>query len=421
VEAKVSQEKFVNFQMISCLLLGFILIGAIPVSFGVAQNWFIPLADGYRISFFYAAEIIIFGAGLFFFPLRLDSSEEKLVFISLLLIMLTRIISLLFASKVQIVQYISIARYLEVGLAIFIISNLVTNKKNFKCFIVGIFLGAMVESIGGILKFTLSDGTVRGILVGIPSYQIQLYVFLICVFLFSSSLRKKWLFTVPISIVLWGIVCTETRSAYLQLVLCACLLLWWGWRAKKLKKILPIIFYSVLFLVALSFTLNKTTKLPESRRIEQVAEGGGTVGWRFYLWDKSLGAFFQNPILGIGSGGFARQINELPQVFNVKINDFHKSIKLTSHNTVLGILAETGIVGFFAYLIWFVAIFKLILAIHKETPSDFFALAASLMVFIFLISDFWSQNSFYPNSNFLIALMIGRLKFRRNDKYMETI
>jgi O-antigen ligase len=404
--------KALTFQQIACLVLGFILICAVPFAGGLAQNWFIPLAEGYRISYFYLAEILIFGIGIFLFPICLHGKEERFLFFSLVAIVISRIISLLFASKMQLSQFISIARYIEVALSIYVILNLVTDRKNFNFFAAGLFLGALLESVGNVIIFFNTVADSRGILIGIPSYQIQILVVITCVLLFTST--RKWGYAIPISIMLWGILSTKTRAAYLQFFMSMGLVLWWGWRKAILKKMIPIIAFSILFLSAISYNPPPSPdKMETARRyrIEEVSSEHGTIRWRFYLWDKSLGAFFLHPVSGIGSGGFGRQFNELPQVFNIKIEDYRKNVVLTSHNTVLGILAETGIIGFLAYLLWFIALTKIIIKTQKVNSNDSIAVAASFMLIIFLISDFWSQNSFYPNSSFFIAIILGRLRY----------
>jgi O-antigen ligase len=125
-----------------------------------------------------------------------------------------------------------------------------------------------------------------------------------------------------------------------------------------------------------------------------------------------LGAFFSKPITGIGSGGFERQLEQLPQVFNVKSDHSDQYTRLSSHSTFLGVLAETGIVGMFAYLFWAYAVISIILSAVNNVVNHPFALGCVIMLAVFIVSDLWSQNSFLPNMSFMLGYVLGFMRER---------
>ena len=138
--------------------------------------------------------------------------------------------------------------------------------------------------------------------------------------------------------------------------------------------------------------------------------------YRLFLWDKSIGAFLSSPLTGIGSGGFPRQLNDLPQPFGIKLERIDKATPLSTHNTFLGVLAETGLVGVVAYGFWFFALVKLIIAGFRFKTDDLFLVSCCMMLCVFLFSDFWSQQSFLPNLTFIAAYIFGSIRGFKEEK-----
>jgi O-antigen ligase len=399
--------KHITFSQLISFFLGLILISAIPYSAGIAKDWFIPITDGYQISFFYAIEIIIFGMGFFLVSVRFKSKTENFIFIALLGILLSRIISLVFAEKFDSAQTISLMRYVEVFLTIYVLSDLLSKKYNRIAFIAGLGIAVLFESIAGFTKFIYSGGLLRGIFTGIPAFQLSILFILALVLLVGST--KKWVLISFISILTLGIIATQTRTAFIQLGFGLIIVLFWGVKTKIVKSMVPIIFASFIIALIVSFSL-KTIINTTSQRIIETADETGTLQYRLYLWDKSVGAFLSHPITGIGSGGFGRQLSDLPQVFHTQFPRSDKNKPLSSHNTVLGIMAETGMIGLMAYGIWLWSLIIVIIKIFKNKQVELFAIACAIIMCIFIFSDFWAQNSFLPNSNFILAFMLGSLR-----------
>lgn len=388
-------------------LLGLSLIASVPYSAGLGYNWFININSDYRVSFFYILEIIVYSFGFLLYGFHLKSKREKFLFISLMAIILSRVISLLFADTMQLSQLISVFRYIETFFAVYIVMNLLTDKRNRMAFVLGAGLGAFLESIAGIIKYIISEGNLRGILIGISSYQIAIFLILAILIIYSGN-KKHYLFLLIVVLVL-GILSTQTRSGLLQFILGLMLLAVYAVKLNNIR----LIVYSLLT-VAITYTgtffMQKFAESAKERLVIETMEGGGTIHYRLYLWDKALGAFVHNPITGIGSGGFGKQLGELPQIFDVKMEGEKKHTPISAHSTVFGIMAETGSLGLGAYILWAMALIRIVCEIVKKRITDPFVVSCAILISVFIFSDIWSINSFHPNTSFILAFILGYLR-----------
>jgi len=110
------------------------------------------------------------------------------------------------------------------------------------------------------------------------------------------------------------------------------------------------IFISVMAIVILFILLQEVlSTIPALARIietiEMFLEGEDVSSNRFALYNWGWNQFLENPILGIGWGNFRRTI-----VGSVTIRT-----QLQTHNIYIQLLCETGVVGFFSFIIPMVA------------------------------------------------------------------
>lgn len=97
---------------------------------------------------------------------------------------------------------------------------------------------------------------------------------------------------------------------------------------------------------------------------------------RLIIWERALRVFVENPINGVGFGGFRDNVynNEpLPLYVGLGYESLH------SHNTYLEVLTGTGIIGFTAYITFLIVTWKKLLSAWKNRlglGTDCFILAA---------------------------------------------
>jgi O-antigen ligase len=395
---------------VSSACLGFLLIFSAPYGGGFFRNWLIPLVESYRINFFEGFAIIVCFIGLTVYGIKIKRYEQFL-FLSIILVSYTRLLSLLTAEQAELVQIVSVFRYVKALVVIYILANLFTYSKNRVAFIWGLIVGVSIETIMGIY-IALNEG--KGVFISINTFQLQIFFIIVCSLVYVNKKHRFAMF-VFITALLLGIAATQTRSALVQLITVLIFTtMWYVWSKKKKipKPVISLTLFSSMsiFLLAILFPV-----IFEGLFVRIIsAIGGDGLIYRYYLLDKALGAFLQHPITGIGSGGFARQLDFLPQVFNVEVPQHYVGLGLTTHNTFLGVIAETGVIGLIAYLLWVIGVIAISAKILKlaniKTNGDIYAIAASLMMINFIVSDFWSQSSFFPITNTLLGFMLGWLR-----------
>ena len=126
-----------------------------------------------------------------------------------------------------------------------------------------------------------------------------------------------------------------------------------------------------------------------------LGEGYNDEEIRLYMWGGALQIFLENPILGIGTGGYPITLHER--------GDPDWPIVAHPHSDLLYMAASFGIIGIFAFL-WF--FWELVRNAWKErdTPLGFFIFSAAI---VFLISGLATSEIVDAQTGFLLALVAG--------------
>jgi O-antigen ligase len=176
-------------------------------------------------------------------------------------------------------------------------------------------------------------------------------------FLHAKRFLRKWqtfALAVPLLFVL---VLSGSRSAWLYLTFA--LALSWLWQRRDVS-LRPLMFFSLAiwlgflvmhFVVQLPFLEGATGSVTSAERLFGEA-GGGSI--RFHLWREGWLIFMQFPLLGAGFGQFAYEHLLLgSELQNVTITGLYNN----AHNIVLQVAAEAGIAGLVVLLgslgVWF--------------------------------------------------------------------
>lgn len=122
---------------------------------------------------------------------------------------------------------------------------------------------------------------------------------------------------------------------------------------KEFKK--TAIYILVIILPYIIFTNNNVDNTidVEDRAISVSDFEGESVSNRLRFWTQSIESFKKNPILGIGIGNW-----KIESIKYDSDNIYSYVIPYSSHNDFIEILAETGILGFFPYLCFFLFLIK---------------------------------------------------------------
>jgi len=367
----------------------------------------------YLITYF---DLAVMAAGLwllFSLRIRIHLNEKKII-LALLFIIATRIVSLIVARSMAMGQLLSVFRYVETLVVVILLANLLGAPRNRKFFLAGVMLGALTETIGGLAILVMHRGESRGFWLGIDNYKWQIYLLFVCtLFLFK---RKNIFWTAFTASTLFvGVLATQTRAALVLF----CIMILMALLSRRQQLLKPILVTSLLLCLTVISVLRVFPDAEQAlgQRIEELWTGGGVIGWRIVMFEMAIAAYVQHPIIGIGSGGFARQQNALYLEINDAFSQEYETLYdyTSTHNTVLGIAAETGTVGLIAYLFWVVTIVRTCVnSLRMESINrDNFALAACLFMLALMSQDFWGQASFLASSSCLLGFVLG---WRRNHR-----
>lgn len=211
----------------------------------------------------------------------------------------------------------------------------------------------------------------------LPAYLVTVIPFLLGL---SWIARRKYqnLAAFGLTVILAGVVLsTFSRSGmlaagvgFLVMVVGAYLFGWW-------RKVLGFTVLALLGIVVLALT--SQTEYSLLKRIGSVVDPAekSTTAHKILLAGE-WGLFLQNPIIGVGYGGFSEHFRNSPWgVEHAKI-DPTTNVRLPPHSLWLETLVETGILGFAFYLTFIALVIQsLIRAIFStfEKPQQVFLLS----------------------------------------------
>ncbi len=399
---------------------GFLLIFIAPYNGGYFKSWFISIIGNYHINLFEAFIIPIIYGSLIYYVHKKDiriKKSEQILYLSMILIIFIRILSLMMADNIYTVQWISIFRYIETLIVIYIFTKLFSSHKNRKYFIRGIIIGVIIETVGGIFVFL--KAYYKGVFISNTSYILQVFLIIVCILVFMNR-RYKFLMGVFILVIILAVLITLSRTSWIFLIIS--LLIFTLVYSKKhvLRNVLFFIVLAGIVVLLIGKTLPSATDIFIIKSNEPFGRGGTTF-YRFYLWDMALGSFLKHPILGIGSGSFARQQESLAQLFNIELPEYYRelNLQLTVHSTFFGVLSETGIVGVSVYLLWVIAVIgicrKAIQLSNIYSSHDKYIIATTLIVISLIVFDIITQCSFTLISSIFIGYMCGWLREKKKN------
>jgi O-antigen ligase len=325
-------------------------------------------------------------------------------------IIAARILSLANPMFFQLELIYSVLRYVETLFVILIWLNILRGK-DIGLIPTLVLLVVFVDTTTAIVQVIFSGGVARalGLTAGLTTMQTFsiLYLFIKTI----ASTDKRYLRYLGIIYLVFGLILSLTRSAWITFIISLGILFLSS--RKAIKLIIIKIGIAFTFIGAGLYVIWPQMQI----RVEQMLSGGGTIGIRLALWDMALSGFLSFPLTGIGSGAFARNYSFLLNLSGQSLPQQYW--ELSTHNEMLEALVETGIVGIAAYLFYFIIMLNLILSpmrkfrVSLPTKLDGpFAvqLAAACTLFGVVVSDLYAQGSFSVPFMILCIMLFGKEK-----------
>lgn len=149
--------------------------------------------------------------------------------------------------------------------------------------------------------------------------------------------RKALAVTASLTVMPIAIVLTGSRGAFLAAVLPFALILL---NTLVRNALVPIL--AIVSALGIHFTVGssgwRALLAPSFERATGI--NSGTAGDRVYIWGYAVEVWSAHPLLGVGPGQFVLKSGEL----------YHSADGAVAHNTIIGLLAETGLIGLLVYV-----------------------------------------------------------------------
>ncbi|MDG5787889.1 O-antigen ligase family protein [Evansella sp. AB-P1] len=171
----------------------------------------------------------------------------------------------------------------------------------------------------------------------------------------KSSLNKLGLFLCIITSIL-----TFSRGGLLVIGILFFLYFIMSNIGKQLKMLMISVSLSLVAIyISLLFSQLNVIEMLDSRFGDFSNDGGSG---RFELWGRAIDFFSTNILVGIGAFNFS------------DYNDFYYGDNLSVHNTFFDILSESGVLGFFFYMLFILFVFIQLIQnnVHRKKPYLFF-------------------------------------------------
>ncbi|WP_406568107.1 O-antigen ligase family protein [Caldinitratiruptor microaerophilus] len=342
--------------------------------------------------------------------LRMHVPVPTLLLVALYLIVGVRLMSVAFSPWSEWTLLWSVGRYGE-ALAL-VVTALVLPTPFGEGLRGALVISGLAETATGALQLIASHGVQPG--VGIASargvYELQVWFAVTGLMMAAQRSRVRFAWLLGGAGIL-GVAATMIRTAWMQLIIAiglGALTLNGQARGRYVRR-------AVLGAVSLGVgivILAKTSPYLQYK-LQQLTQGTGTIGVRLALWSMGLHAFRAYPFLGIGSGGFARYADIIAGEAGVPVPPQYLDWRLSAHNTVVGILAETGLAGLLAYAMYVLGVIQVVRRLARSANGEGVspttaALGPTLASTVIL--DTVAQSSFGPLTLALLLLAIYDLR-----------
>ncbi|MBD3248114.1 tetratricopeptide repeat protein [Candidatus Falkowbacteria bacterium] len=266
----------------------------------------------------------------------------------------------------------------------FIIITVMKNARDWKFLL-------LVSVITGTLVALKAVNGVRHSYIGNAAYVAAVYIFNIyfaIILFFKEKSNWKWLYLLPIMLMLQGFIIARISGAYVGLgfsVICFFFLLGVLHKNKKIKIATLVLFLLMAGSTYWIFTHKDHSLVKDIEPIQEISIGKNTFQTRLISWRAAINDFQKHWFLGVGHGNYSIIFDKYfdPSFFNhTKVETYFDR----AHNNILDIASTTGIVGLLTYLSIFVALGIYLIKAYRRGRIGVleFSLISSLLIAYFV-------------------------------------
>lgn len=230
--------------------------------------------------------------------------------------------------------------------------------------------------------------------------------FFCTIFIFQKSIKLKkyvWYFVsiVILSVIVWS----GSRTAYFSILLSY--LLWLSWVENKIKNLFSFIlsiFLAIIFSLLFKVEQSGLGFLRSISRSYTNSLNGISSG-RLDIYLKCIDLFFNKPLFGLGG--------EAVFLSNIHAGTLHIT---QAHNSIIQVLIEFGVIGFFALCYLFYNFFS-------ELKSSIIKNEQKICVVVILnifLASLTNGGFYYVPTISLLSIFIACLYFLKNDNNLKA-
>nr|WP_314899557.1 Wzy polymerase domain-containing protein [uncultured Deefgea sp.] len=244
------------------------------------------------------------------------------------------------------------------------------------------------------------------------------YVFLsglAACYLFSQKILNKSIFFIICISLSFCLALASSRSILLYIACTIIITLFFHIKKNKIHSITkPLFFFSILALLLQLAAPLLPFLNSDSALIRATQEA--PLGVRWIEWQKAWQAFIANPISGLGVGGYANWSFEQNQSYPFNFNSSSPPLFTHSHNLILQILAEYGLLG---AVILFAFSAQLINGIYnnKKDSESVFLIAAISIITIHSLVEFPLWHAQFFLIFIIFCTLLEETNFNKNISF----
>lgn len=266
---------------------------------------------------------------------------------------------------------------------------------------------AMLQCAGIVPYFREDFAT--GLLTGMNpyiSYSLLLVLGMLTLSFAFKSTEKRWqkiLIIILIISYIFNLSIIHGRSGYIAfMVLIPVIIYNLVGRRHFLKSMIVVPLIASMFLLS-PVVQQRINLVKEEIELYQQGQIFTSVGLRLYIWDSSIKIFVNNPIIGVGTGGFEKALKQFdidPSLVGID----------QPHNSFLYMATSFGILGLISIL-WLFVVFLKKGWKHRDNISGYSMLMFGIILFIGSMTDTQINSRI---TGILMALFMG-MRFEKDE------
>ena len=284
----------------------------------------------------------------------------------------------------------------------FVVTDSVTNKKQFYTIIFILFITAFIVSIYTILQYyglapILNDMKKITSTIGqknwVSNYLFMISPIIFIFFLLENKVITKIIYFLLFSIIYLNLIILQSLSIRITIAVVSLLGIGFLFKLKLFKIfylnkkwliLLVVIFMLITVFYSTKNFINRNPSIIKQRILPAVKGKDDSINGRYLIWHTAYKMFKEKPLFGMGIGIFkmkylfyqAEVLEDLPRYL-----PYYRNAQ-ESHNEYLQLLVELGILGLVSFLIIFYLFYKKIFntLLKQDLPDREKAIISALLL-----------------------------------------